>query len=256
MSPHNGPVSRRRERLSGGRRGGRRAGAAARSLGREAAGSRSGRRVGARGAAPSPPALSSGARAGKPPAGEGPGGAGPALTDGRAGLWRGARGAGPGGGGAGAAQGSAKVTAASGNDRPTKSLPGRRGARGPEPAGPAAPAPAAAASRSSPRLSAQEMRRGAWEGLRPAPGSRVQPGARGGTGPARAPRSRPPGGRARLRGPSAASQPPSSVGELWALPRAESRGDGAGGDALPAADGLRGYFFHALEKGLFGTLLG
>lgn len=70
-----------------------------------------------------------GAREGKPPTGEGPGGAGRALTDGRAVLWCGARGAGTGGGGAGrspggagAAQGLAKVTAACRNDKPTKSL--------------------------------------------------------------------------------------------------------------------------------------
>ena len=90
-----------------------------------------GRRVGARGAAlaqlrssaPSPPALSfrgpGREAAGGGGAGEGRGGA--ARTDGRAGLWRCARGAGPAGGAGPEAQGSAKVTAARGRDGSAKS---------------------------------------------------------------------------------------------------------------------------------------
>lgn len=77
-----------------------------------------------------------GARAGRPPAGEGPRGAGRALTDGRAGLWR----------GAGGARGPAKVRAARGSCGPPES---------PAPAGCGARA-AAAALRSSPRLRARD----------------------------------------------------------------------------------------------------
>lgn len=75
-------------------------GAGMRRQERAARESRSGRPVGGWALAALPPPLQHcplGAREGKPPAGEGPNGAGPALTDGRAGLWSGARGVGPGG---------------------------------------------------------------------------------------------------------------------------------------------------------------